>query len=333
MGASREHERAGGREHERAEGDERVPGDERAVDDPRCVSLLTDYGLVDGFVAACHGVLLRLAPAVPIIDVTHLVPRGDIRRGATVLASTVAHLPRGVHVAVVDPGVGTARRALALRTPAGFLVGPDNGLLVPAAEVLGGVLEAVALTVPADVPATFHGRDVFAPAAAALVAGRPLRALGLVVDPESLVTLPRLVARVAPAGPDGAARLESDVLCVDGFGNVALAAPADLLAELGLRPGDRSRLTALRGTGPASGGASAAPAARPATDSAAGPPVVAVEAIAVEVAVGVTFGSVEPGELVLYADSDGHAALATRDGDAARALRLGPGDRVVITPA
>ncbi len=97
----------------------------------RCVSLTTDYGLADGFVAACHGVLARLAPAVRVIDVTHLVPPADVRRGAAVLAQTVPYLPWGVHVAVVDPGVGTARRGIALAAPGGLLVGPDNGLLRP----------------------------------------------------------------------------------------------------------------------------------------------------------------------------------------------------------
>ncbi|MCL9797978.1 SAM-dependent chlorinase/fluorinase, partial [Frankia sp. AgKG'84/4] len=123
------------------------------------VSFTTDYGLADGFVAACHGVILRAAPDTRIIDVTHLVPPGDVRRAATVLAQTVGSLPRGVHLAVVDPGVGTSRRAVALRAAGGDLVGPDNGLLIDAAERLGGIRTAVSLPVPAGVPATFHGRD------------------------------------------------------------------------------------------------------------------------------------------------------------------------------
>src|SRR3954452_5408127 len=110
------------------------------------ISLTTDYGLTDGFVAACHGVIARLAPAARVIDVTHLVPPADVRRGAAVLAQTVPYLPVGVHVAVVDPGVGSARRGVALATPAGLLVGPDNGLLPEAADALGGVTAAVELT-------------------------------------------------------------------------------------------------------------------------------------------------------------------------------------------
>src|SRR6202161_3889982 len=94
-----------------------------------CVSFLADYGLEDGFVAACHGVAARIAPSVRIIDITHLVPPGDVRRGAAVLAQTVTSMPPAVHVAAVDPGVGTSRRAIAVRAGDGVFVGPDNGLL------------------------------------------------------------------------------------------------------------------------------------------------------------------------------------------------------------
>ncbi|MEV4390309.1 SAM-dependent chlorinase/fluorinase, partial [Micromonospora sp. NPDC049580] len=166
------------------------------------VSLTTDYGLTDGFVAACHGVIARIAPAARVIDVTHLVPPADVRRGAAVLAQTVPYLPVGVHVAVVDPGVGTARRGVALATPGGLLVGPDNGLLPDAAAALGGVTAAVELTEPrwlaARVSGTFHGRDVFAPVAARLALGAPLAEAGPAVDPDGLVRLPpAVVARDA----------------------------------------------------------------------------------------------------------------------------------------
>ena len=104
------------------------------------VSLLTDYGLADGFVAACHGVLATLAPHARVLDMTHLVPAQDVRRGSVVLAQTVPHLPAAVHVAVVDPGVGTDRRAIVVMAGHSLLVGPDNGLLLAAAEALGGPL-------------------------------------------------------------------------------------------------------------------------------------------------------------------------------------------------
>ncbi|WP_250290807.1 SAM-dependent chlorinase/fluorinase, partial [Frankia sp. CiP1_Cm_nod1] len=165
------------------------------------VSFLTDYGLGDGFVAVCHGVLLRHAPGVRIIDISHLVPAGDVRRGSVVLAQTVGHLPPAVHLAVVDPGVGTSRRALVVSAPRGVLVGPDNGLLPPAADVLGGVRAAVALAVPHGVPATFHGRDVFAPAAAAVAAGRDPATLGEQIDPHGLLRLAPPVSRLVHARP------------------------------------------------------------------------------------------------------------------------------------
>jgi len=277
------------------------------------VSFLTDYGLADGFVAACHGVLLRRGVAA--LDITHLIPPGDVRRGAAVLAQTVRYLPVGVHLAVVDPGVGTSRRGVVLVTPGGMLVGPDNGLLAPAAAVLGGVVEAVALAARPGVPATFHGRDVFAPAAAELAVGTPPATLGEPVDPAGIVQLPTVLARVSqpPAPADVAsqdqpgAELEAEVVLVDRFGNVQLAATGDLLAHVGLVPGQRAQVRGAA-TGDGTGG------------------------VPLELAVGVTFGSVEPGELVLYVDSAGMAAFAVRDGDASARLGLAPGDVVTLRP-
>src|SRR3954471_811077 len=135
------------------------------------ISFLTDYGHADEFVGVCHGVMQRIAPGVVIVDVTHSVPRHDVTRGALTLANAMPFLPKGVHVAVVDPGVGSKRRALALRCHDGnVLVGPDNGLLQPAAAASGGIVEALDLS---DTPfrldpvsATFHGRDLFAPVGA-----------------------------------------------------------------------------------------------------------------------------------------------------------------------
>ncbi|MEQ4303131.1 SAM-dependent chlorinase/fluorinase [Plantactinospora sp. B6F1] len=194
------------------------------------LSLTTDYGLSDGFVAACHGVVARIAPTVRVIDVSHLVPAGDVARGATVLAQTVGHLPPAVHVAVVDPGVGTARRGVALRTPGGVLVGPDNGLLPRAAEALGGIVEVAELTSPEWFPEpsrTFHGRDIFAPAAARFTLGASLTDAGPAVDPATLVRLPE------PVLVAGDGWLEAEVLTVDHFGNVQFAAPGSTLRHLG----------------------------------------------------------------------------------------------------
>jgi S-adenosylmethionine hydrolase len=193
-----------------------------------CVSLTTDYGLSDGFVAACHGVVARLAPHARVIDVTHLVPPGEVAQAATVLAQTVPHLPPAVHVGIVDPGVGTARRAVVIEAADGLLVGPDNGLLPAAADALGGITRVVVLDNPAwhaaSVSATFHGRDVFAPVAARLAAGADPAEAGSAVDPSSLVRLPDPVVVL------GEGWLEAEVTSVDRFGNVQLAAPGDALS-------------------------------------------------------------------------------------------------------
>ena len=192
------------------------------------ISFTTDYGLSDGFVAACHGVVARIAPQLRVIDVTHAVAPGDIGRGAAVLAQIVPHLPPSVHLAVVDPGVGTTRRALAVETEAGLLVGPDNGLLWPAAEALGGILRVVELTETGwfapVVSATFHGRDVFAPVAARLALGADLGDGGPPVDPRTLVRLPEPVVVV------GDGWLDAEVRSIDRYGNVQLAAAGAQLA-------------------------------------------------------------------------------------------------------
>ncbi|MEV4757609.1 SAM-dependent chlorinase/fluorinase [Micromonospora sp. NPDC049559] len=255
------------------------------------ISLTTDYGRSDGFVAACHGVIARIAPAVRVIDVTHEIPPADVTRGAAVLAQTVGYLPPAVHVAVVDPGVGTARRGVAVGTPGGVLVGPDNGLLPWAAETLGGVDAAVELTnpewFPAGVSATFHGRDVFAPAAARLALGAPLAAAGTAIDPASLVRLPE------PVVASGDGWLEAQVLTVDHFGNVQLAAPAASLARLG-----RALLVG---------------------------PLRATRAS--------TFGEVPVGELVVYPDSAGLVAIAVNTGRADRRLGVAPGEIIRVADA
>ncbi|MFJ5598567.1 SAM hydrolase/SAM-dependent halogenase family protein [Micromonospora sp. SD19] len=259
------------------------------------ISLTTDYGLTDGFVAACHGVVARVAPTARVIDVTHLVPPGDVRRGAAVLAQTVPYLPVGVHVAVVDPGVGTARRGVALAAPGGLLVGPDNGLLLDAAAALGGVTDAVELTEPrwlaARVSRTFHGRDVFAPVAARLALGAPLAEAGPPVDPAGLVRLP------TPTVTRDAEGFTAEVLTVDHFGNVQLAAPAELLDPL------------------------------PATLR-VGPPGTAPAHAAVH---GRTFGDAPAGGLVTYVDSAGLVAVAVNGGRAVDLLAVSAGDLLRVS--
>lgn len=261
---------------------------------PVCVTLLTDYGLEDGFVAACRGVLLRAAPTVPVVDITHEIPPQDLRRGAAVLAQTVPWFPPAVHVAVVDPGVGTRRRAVAVDTPRGALIGPDNGLLSWAWGALGGATSAVELAVPRGASATFHGRDVFAPAAGRLVTGAAVRDLGVPLDVASLVDLPEPRAWVA----EGA--IGSEIVVVDRFGNVQLAATAAQLAEVGIGLGDRIILE-FRGK-------------------------------RVGARLGRTFGDVGPGELVLFEDSAGRMALAANGRDAARMLEVRGNETVLVAP-
>jgi len=259
--------------------------------------LLTDYGWRDGFVASCYGVIARIAPAARVDDITHQVPAHDVRHGAAVLAQTVAHLPPSVIVGVVDPGVGTSRRGVALTAGGSVLVGPDNGLLPWAADTLGGVNAAVELTEPAyrmPVSAyTFAGRDVLAPAAAHVAAGVPLEALGPSVPVAELVRLTPPRVEVRPGV------LDTEVLTTDHFGNVQLAATA----------GDMD-----------------------AADLGSGRVEVGVGDRAVEMAMGVTFADVAPGDFVLFVDSAGHVALALNRGDAADELDLGAGDRVTVTP-
>src|ERR1700729_646585 len=190
----------------------------------RFLSFLTDYGLEDGFVAACHGVAARIAPHAAVIDVTHLIPPGDIRRGAAVLAQTVPYLPPSVHVAVVDPGVGTARRGIAVAAGDSVFIGPDNGLLSWALTAAGGADRAFSLTNRdlwlTRVTPTFHGRDIFMPVAAHLAADAELAAAGPEIDVAGLVALPapeRMVRDFTPTG---------EVLTVDRFGNVQLSVTA-----------------------------------------------------------------------------------------------------------
>lgn len=197
------------------------------------VSLTTDFGARDPSTAICLGVVHAIAPAATVMTVTAEIAKFKIRDGALTLWATLPYLPVGAHVAVVDPGVGTERHPLAVATARGdVLVGPDNGLLIPAAERLGGVtaahrLEAREYQLPV-ISTSFHGRDIFAPAAAHLVNGVPIEAFGPAVAPEALVRLAWPEVRVR----DGA--LETAIVYVDSFGNIKLVGEvADLEAALG----------------------------------------------------------------------------------------------------
>jgi len=261
------------------------------------VTFLTDFGLQDDFVGTCHGVIKRIAPETQIIDVTHGIRPGRILQGALVLANTVPYMPVGVHLAVVDPGVGGGRRPLALLDAEGRLyVGPDNGLLLPAAERSGGVIEAHELANPAyalaSVSRTFHGRDLFSPAAAHLSLGVPLAALGPPIDPEALVRLD------IPEPEVGVSRIRATILGVDRFGNISLNLTRDHLDQASIVPGMRVELSAR-------GERYYAVAAR-------------------------TFGDAGAGDLILYEDSYRNLAVAVSRGSAADLLGIEEGGELLI---
>jgi len=203
--------------------------------DPPVVSFLSDYGLIDEFVGVCKAVVLRAAPTAQIIDITHGIPPYDVRAGALTLARSIQYLPPGVVLAVVDPGVGTDRRAVAVEVETGFLVGPDNGLLAPAVAMVGGASRVVSLTneeYQLEAPgATFAGSDIFAPAAGYLAAGTPLEVLGDLIDPLSLVP------GTVPLPRDEGGRAEGEVLWIDRYGNAQLNIDPGDLAALGVEPG------------------------------------------------------------------------------------------------
>ena len=262
-----------------------------------CLTFLTDYGLEDAFVAVCHAVSFQIAPDIQITDITHLIPLGDIRRGATVLAQAVPYFPPAVHVAVVDPGVGTARRGVAVAAGNALFVGPDNGVLSVAVAAAGGATRAVSLT-NRDLwrdttAATFHGRDIFMPVATRLATGMPLDEAGEPVEVNSLVTLPQPEYRVTANGA------EAEVVTVDGFGNAQLSLPGADAPRAGLIPGATVLL--------AWGGK------------------------AITVPFRTAFGEVAPGEPLCYRDSGDWVAIAVAGGDAARLLDLRPGTKVTLT--
>ncbi len=281
------------------------------------ISLTTDFGERDPSPAICRGVILGIAPDVRLLDVSHEIAKYAVLDGALLLWAALPYLPVGVHVAVVDPGVGTARLPIAVRVARGdVLVGPDNGLLLPAADRLGGIVAAHALE-NADyrlpvVSASFHGRDVFAPAGAHLALGVPLGAFGRPLDPSGLVR-PDLPA--PEMMPDA---LATAVIYVDTFGNVKLAGERqDLEAALGvLEPGNSLQVSPSP-RGPALDGDRVRPRqAAPAT-----------------LTWQLTFAAVPQGEALLYEDSYGRLCLAVDQGDAAARLGFRAGDRLTIRRA
>lgn len=259
------------------------------------VSLLSDFGSRDPSAGIMRAVVAGICPEANVVDITHDVDKFAIRDGALLLWSAAPYLPIGAHVAVVDPGVGTERKGVALLTARGdHLVGPDNGLLMPAAARLGGITAAHLLEEPRyalpDVSSSFHGRDLFAPAGAHLAAGVPIDDLGREVDPRRLLDLEWPRAQVRPG------TLRTQAIYLDTFGNVKLSALADDLnaALPGLRFGERLLLRLGQGS----------------------------ERREVPLTWARTFGEVAEGAPLLTADSYGRVALSVHQGSAAEAYGL-----------
>jgi len=264
------------------------------------ITFLSDYGLEDGFVGVCHGVIATICPQARVIDIAHGVPRHDVRAGAVLLRGALPHMPVGVHLAVVDPEVGAERRAVALRVAdQRLLVGPDNGLLSLAAAGAGGVVEAAEIARSPfrlePVSATFHGRDVFAPVAARLAGGAALAEAGELFDPDKLVRIE------LPRSRRAGSALVTGPIYLDRFGNVQLGAGSEEIATYGLKLGRRVELEVGRR------GRHEARYVR-------------------------TFADVEPGELLVYEDACGALALAVRGGSAAARLGLAVDDELRIKP-
>jgi S-adenosylmethionine hydrolase len=267
----------------------------------RPVTFLSDYGTTDEFVGVVHAVIARIAPEARVIDIGHGIPRHRVLQGALTLARSLPYAPPGVHLAVVDPEVGARRRAVALRTADEdrVLVGPDNGLLLPAAERFGGIAEAVEISASPwrlePVSATFHGRDLFAPVAARLAAGAPLADAGVPLEPVELVPLDMPHPRRTPGA------LVATVIGVDAFGNVSLLADHTDLAAAGLRIGHPVAVTA--------GGER------------------------IDATYARTFADVRPGDALVYEDAAGTVAIAINTADAAAVLGARPGSEVTVAAA
>ncbi|HET6866412.1 MAG TPA: SAM-dependent chlorinase/fluorinase [Solirubrobacteraceae bacterium] len=261
------------------------------------ITFLSDYGLTDAFVGVCHAVIGGVCPDARVIDLSHGVPRGDVRAGALMLSGALPYLPIGVHLAVVDPGVGSERRAVALRTADGRqFVGPDNGLLSLSFEAGGGVAEAVDIGSSPfalqPTSTTFHGRDIFAPVAARLAGGVALGEVGSPCDPGGVVRLELPRASVE----DGV--LVAHAVYVDRFGNVQLDGVGE---AFGFTPGQSVAISVHGESWPG--------------------------------VYGRTFADAGVGELLVYEDSDRLFAVAVNQGSAAGRLGVSVGDELRIALA
>lgn len=264
-----------------------------------CISFLSDYGDIDEFAGVCRAVIASIAPGVPVVDITHGIPPHDVRAGGLALVRAAQYLPEGVLLAVVDPGVGTQRRAVAVELSRGYLVGPDNGLLAPTVAMAGGPQRIVELTSPRhrlESPGpTFAGRDIMAPAAAYLATGVQITDLGPELDPAGLMP------GTLPVATEEDHEVRGEVLWVDRYGNCQLNIDPDTLRQLGAEPGERVEI-------------------------AWGDERRVVRWVT-------AYADAKPSELVMMVDSYGLVALALDRSSAAADCRLSPGSRItLVTP-
>ena len=263
------------------------------------ITFLSDYGLQDEFVGVCHGVMIGIAPFLRIVDINHQILRQDIRHGAVVLLQAIRYMPEAVHLAVVDPSVGSDRRAVAIESGWGeTFVGPDNGLLIPAATARGGIKRAFEIVdqrfLLTPVSRTFQGRDVFAPAAAHIASGVDPAELGPAIVPDDLVPLEISQAWVHDD------HLHAEVLQVDRFGNLQFNFDRTVMDSAGI--GEMPHLE------------------------------VRMEGHRLKVAFAPTFAAVPDGDYVLVEDSYRYVSLAINKGDAAARLRAHAGSTAIVGP-
>jgi S-adenosyl-L-methionine hydrolase (adenosine-forming) len=269
------------------------------VAQPRPITFLSDYGYEDEFAGVCRAVISQIVPGAPLIDLTHGIARQDVRQGAIALANALPSCPPGVHLAVVDPGVGSERRAVAVAAAEGrLLVGPDNGLLSRALDRLGGPLDAVEISRSPfrlePVSATFHGRDLFAPVAAHLALGARPDEAGERIDPATLTALD------LPTPAISGDEVVAHAIHSDGYGNVTLDLDAPMLGDGPLRPGERLELRAPDGR---------------------------FEGLWAR-----TFADVAPGDVLLFEDSSGALALAVSGGSASGLMNLQRDSEIALRP-
>jgi hypothetical protein len=267
---------------------------------PAVIACLTDFGTQDAFVGITKGVIARTAPTARLLDLTHEIPSGDVRQASVRLWQAAPHMPKGtIFLAVVDPGVGTSRRAVALAWKQAWAVGPDNGVFTHMIDLFG-TPQAVELNAPPEprLRATFHGRDIFAPAAAALAAGASIGSLGHPIDDLALLPPERL--EVLPSGG-----IQGEVLFADHFGNLitSIGVLEDTGSDLSLVPWVRAgRPTRV----PRAGLAAVLPDGR-------------------SIPLRATFAEAPPGEPLAYIGSDGLLEVGVNQGRAADTLSIPPG--------